>query len=108
MRFALLILTLLLSACASRSSCEPKTVLQVPTAPPAPLEEVDSQAPIAPGMTWIAGHWHWDDQRWVWSPGNWASTPPGQRWYPPRYNDLEDGRHSYRPGAFGCIAPDDE
>ena len=35
---------------ASRIS-EPNTE---PTAPPAPLEETDSKAPIAPGMTWVS------------------------------------------------------
>lgn len=46
---------------------------------PAPLPEVRYEAP-APGMTWDAGHWHWDETRtasdgtpgdWVWLPGHW-------------------------------------
>lgn len=54
--------------------------------PPAPLPELGWAAP-APGMSWIAGHWHWDELRreassdaadpcsaapsWVWVPGHW-------------------------------------
>lgn len=109
MRLVFPLLFCLLSGCASRTApCEPRVVLATPTAPPALLEEADSKAPIAPGMTWIAGHWHWDGLRWVWSPAHWASTPPGQRWYPPRYADLGDGRFAYRPGAFGCVETDEE
>lgn len=103
----LLLLTMALAACG-RTPCEPRTAVQVPTAPPAPLDEPDSKTAIAPGMAWIPGYWHWDDLRWLWVPGHWESPRAGQRWYPPRYAEQGDGRHYYRAGAFGCIDDDDE
>jgi len=91
----------------SKASCEPRVPVQVPSAPPAPLDEPDSKAPIAPGLSWAGGHWHWDDHRWVWLPGHWASTPAGQRWLPPRYSESGE-KHFYRAGGFSCIEADDE
>lgn len=107
MRLASLLLLSLLTACASHARCELPVTVQVPTAPPAPLDEPDSKAAIAPGMTWIAGHWHWDGYRWLWLTGRWASTPAGQRWVKARYRD-DNSEHFYRPGAFSCADGDDE
>jgi hypothetical protein len=44
-------------------------------APPAPLPELRSTAPV-PGMVWVAGAWHWDGTTYVWLPGRWESPPP--------------------------------
>jgi hypothetical protein len=46
-----------------------------PPAPPAPLPEIRSLAPV-PGMVWVAGWWHWDGTAYVWLPGRWESPPP--------------------------------
>ena len=61
-------LLLLLTACAAQHR----------RVPPPPLPEQQWTAP-APGMSWIAGHWYWDESReeegerepWVWVPGHW-------------------------------------
>lgn len=102
-----LLLSLSLAGCASRAACEPRAVVPTPTPPPAPLDEIE-QAPPAPGLTWVAGYWHWDDLRWLWVPGHWLSTPRGQRWYPAKYTEDGSGRPLYRPGALGCASDDDE
>ncbi|MCU0655695.1 MAG: hypothetical protein MUF64_10540 [Polyangiaceae bacterium] len=108
MPIVLLLLCWGLAGCSSGPACEPRVPVQVPTAPPEPLEETESKAPVAPGMTWVQSHWHWDGRRWVWSPGHWASAPPGRRWAPPRYTVGDDGQHLYTPGTFGCIAQSEE
>lgn len=37
---------------------------------PAPIAEAVPQ-PLAPGYTWIQGHWGWRDHGWQWQPGHW-------------------------------------
>ena len=107
MRSVLLALLVLAAGCGP-SPCDPRVPVAVPTAPPAPLDEPDSKAPIAPGLAQIKGHWHWDGHRWLWMTTRWSSVPAGQRWYPPRYGTDGEGRPEYRAGAFGCADGDDD
>lgn len=109
MRSVLLVLLLALAAGCRPSDCDPRVPVVVPTPPPAPLDEVDnSKSADAPGLVWIAGHWHWDGYRWLWMTGRWSSIPRGQRWYRPAYSTDGDGRAVYRAGGFGCIDGDDD
>lgn len=72
-RLAAILLSLLVVGCGASPAPEP----------PAPLPETQWAAP-APGMSWVAGRWHWDAEHpvrgepgappsgdWVWVPGHW-------------------------------------
>lgn len=103
-RLALLALALSAAGCAvSHDRCAPRAATLVPsTMPPPPLVDVVTAAP-APGMTLVAGYWHWDALRWVWVPSHWVTPPPGQRWAPARVVRT-DGEVRYQPGEMTCAA----
>jgi hypothetical protein len=101
---ALTTLGALASACTiGADRCTPRSVAWAPAAPPEALPE-EQPTPPTPGMTWVAGYWHWDSLRYVWIPGRWVTPPPGQRWYPAEAKfDPQTGGYDVREGAFSCI-----
>lgn len=106
MRLPFVLLCLSLSACQSAPSCPRPAAVSVPTRPPAPLPE-QVKGPPASGMTWAAGHWHWDDLRWVWVPGHWLTPPEGKRYCKASYLEGGDGSHAFVPAGY-CCEGDDE
>lgn len=90
-----------LAGCSTPETCRPRTVVEVPTRPPAPLPEAIT-APPADGMDWIHGAWGWDGVRWVWVPGHWATPPkPGVRWFPGEIR-AEGGHLTWTAAGYGC------
>jgi hypothetical protein len=75
-------LALAVSACASGTQTDVGRAVYVSSAPPEPLPEFKS-GPPAPGMTWLAGYWHFNGSEYVWIPGHWESPRPGAVWKPP-------------------------
>jgi hypothetical protein len=72
----LLIVSMLLSACASRAY----VAYRVPAPPPPPVEHAVAYAP-APGYAWVDGFWDLHGTRWVWVSGRWTRPPrPGAVW----------------------------
>lgn len=67
----------------------------VMTAPPAPIAETITVAPV-PGHFWIGGYWNWIGGRHVWVRGHWESPRPGHYWVPHRW---------HRDGAGWRAAP---
>jgi hypothetical protein len=58
----------------------PAQVVEVETAPPAPIVEV--RPPGQRGGVWIPGFWHWNGAHHVWIGGHWSAARVGMRWEP--------------------------
>lgn len=72
-------------AFAGTISFHPEPGVEVPKAPPEPIEELPpEQAPEGENVAWIPGYWAWDDERddFLWISGVWRALPPGRQWVP--------------------------
>jgi hypothetical protein len=54
------------------------TVRQAP--PPVRIERIPPQPSVE--HFWIAGHWHWQNNRYSWVAGRWEHHRPGYEWAP--------------------------
>ncbi len=81
-------------AFAEQVSPDPSPGLEIPKAPPEPINEVPpTLKPEGDDVEWIPGYWFWDEDRsdFVWVSGVWRHPPPGRRWVPGYWQRAGDG-----------------
>ncbi len=77
----------------------PAVEMAVTMDPPPPQQEVIIERP-SPRHVWIAGYWHWQDNRYGWVRGHWMLPPrEGVIWVPPRYEN-RSGRRVFITGSW--------
>jgi hypothetical protein len=62
--------------------------------PPAQIDEVPpDQKPDGDSVLWIPGYWAWNDDTsdFIWVSGCWRVPPPGQRWMPGHWQQVDGG-----------------
>ena len=77
-----------------------------PRIPPEPVEEMPpDQRPEGDSVEWIAGYWHWDDERdeFLWVSGIWRNIPPGRQWVPGYWYEFEDGSAQWVSGFWTAL-----
>ena len=75
------------------------STVYVPVAPPAPLQEVVTVAPVV-GMVWVPGYWTWTGVRYQWYTGRWAYPPAGRGYWHPGYWQQTPRGHFYVQGRW--------
>jgi hypothetical protein len=105
MRLALVIVSLLLAACAARwprppySAQTTSALTELPKPlPPGRVEEVPARPSSA--AVWIDGEWTWRRARWSWLPGRWVEPRQGETFSPWVVVRGTDGRLWHAPGAW--------
>src|SRR6056297_2008139 len=79
-------------AFAEQYNQEPVEGLIVNREPPPDVPEIPPELkPEGDNIEWISGYWFWDDDRddFIWVSGVWRHIPPGQRWVPGYWAELE-------------------
>ena len=98
-------------AWAEPISFDPQPGPIAPRVPPEPVEEIPpDQRPEGDAVEWIAGYWHWDDERneFLWVSGIWRNLPPGRQWVPGYWYELEDGSAQWVSGFWAAVDPNAE
>lgn len=71
--------------------------IEISTAPPEPIYEVDPGSRA--GYVVAPGYWFWDGKRHVWKPSRWIEAREGYEWVPDRWEQRGD-KWALEPGHW--------